>query len=69
MVVSVPTVRAVVRDRLCLVSTLSQLLSGLSSTNHGKISKILDLMRHVSYGIQIVRQEAFLHELVPKLLG
>ena len=66
---AVPAVRGFLRDRLCLVSTLTQLLSGMSATNHGKISKILDLLRYVSYGIQIVRQEAFLYDLVPKLLG
>ena len=69
LVAAVPSVRAFLRDRLNLVSALSQLLCGLSATNHAKASKVLELLKFVSFGIQITRQEAYLHDLIPKLLG
>ena len=69
LVAAVPSVRAFLRDRLNLVSTLSQLLCGLSATNNAKASKVLELLKFVSFGIQITRQEAYLHDLIPKLLG
>lgn len=69
LVAAVPSVRGFLRDRLNLVSTLTQLLCGLSATNNAKTSKVLELLKFVSFGIQVTRQEAYLHDLIPKLLG
>jgi hypothetical protein len=69
LAVSVPEVRAVFRDRLNLVATLSQVLCSLSVTNNAKISKVLDVLKFVSLGIEINRLDGTLTNLISKLIG
>ena len=64
----VPRSRAFLRDNLGLASTLTNLLVSLGVNSSSKSSKVLELLRFVSHGISIIRQESYLEKLIVQLL-
>ena len=60
------------RQRTPLI--LTKLLTEVGCTksdgqfDHDKVAKILDLLRHICYGIQIDREEAYLRQLIKHLI-
>ena len=64
----VPRSRVFLRDNLGLASTLTNLLVSLGVNSSSKSSKVLELLRFVSHGISIIRQESYLEKLIVQLL-
>ena len=62
-------VRHALRDRLRTLSALTDLLCALPPTSNERRVKVLDLLRAVTCeGVDIGRMEAFLLQLVPRLV-
>ena len=63
-----PKARAFLRDNLGLTNTLTNLLVTLGTNSATKSGKVMDLLRFVTHGINIVRQESYLEKLILQLL-
>lgn len=63
--IQVPASRIFLRDHLDLTRTLTTLLVTLASS---KADKVLHLLRYVTHGITIIRQESYLEKLIFQLL-
>ncbi len=61
-------IRSVLRSRLRAPATLTDLLLALPATCHERRAKVLDLLRHVACGAKVYRMEAFLRQLLPRLV-
>jgi hypothetical protein len=60
--------RLFLRDRVRYLPTLTKVLLALPATTVEKRSKLMDYMRTAAVGIRIGRMEAFVMDLVPKLV-